>query len=163
MITPRNLRIGRWSRALAIASMIIVVLGLLVFPGPRHWSGTRVVQVRVVVGDAEDHHLIHHARVRLFQPGDPYERVVSASTADEGWVKLVNEFWASEGGSGCKDWEHTSYSGWVLEVEAPGYRRFRAPLGREPIPGLGDPSDPPLDLPQPTDHGATATVLLTPR
>ncbi|MFO0959697.1 MAG: hypothetical protein U0800_20050 [Isosphaeraceae bacterium] len=95
----------------------------------------------------------------MFQPYDPNERVISASTSYEGWVELVAEFFASGGGDGCRHGEYISYYDWCLEVEAPGYRRFRAPLYREITPR---PGDPPMNLPQPVHGRATATVLLTP-
>jgi hypothetical protein len=110
------------------AVISLVAVGVLILPAPSHWSGAEIVRIRVMVTDAEDHQLIRNARVRLANPSHPSDPTISAKTDIEGWVNLVNEFRASGGNYRLRESRRVSYYRWILEVEAPGYRPFVAPL-----------------------------------
>src|SRR4051794_32387370 len=102
-------------RLVGLASILALCLFAVVvafFPSSTHWSGTSIVRIRVGVCDNSDLRPIPGARVRLVSPNHPNNPMTGATTGDEGYVDLVNDFRTSGGKNAGRNWEVVSYGGW---------------------------------------------------
>ena len=133
---------------------------------PYHASTSLTVPFHFLVLDAVNGHPIAGAHVRRIDvryPLDDHENQ-SAEGVTEADGKVEEFLYADVTGRvgllGRTD--NTSYRPWLVEVRAPGYRSFLAPLADEVLPVSGLlPTDPPLGLTFPPP--ASATIRLAPR